>query len=331
MGIRRFSTGFLEMLLSDELPDPVHSCPSCGKTSFAYDHVDPNSPNHNKVEACRVCGLPSFVFWNKKAWKKCWKENGAKTVFDMPLSERCDYVDQIYDCMYRKEYVIPSDEDVKNKRIDKRIFTDNHRDLPFVKDESNLTITNDKGEKWEFPYETNRIFELDDDKRYVMLIEQNRYAMLLASDYLGVRESPILTYPGLTPDLFTFIGLFAPDCVFEDRSGVVYTATVAKYKQEYVFEDDDFHKRVLSLTDRINDIRNALPKEDYRGRNLLQFFLSDLQKMDLRGDPSRYMPDYLIQFLEKGSELLEKDRPEFKNLIRELEETLQEYRSLKRV
>jgi hypothetical protein len=118
--------------------------------------------------------------------------------------------------------------------VDKRIFTQHPRcKLAFVKDDSKLTITNDKGEKWEFPYETNRIFELDSDKRYVMLIEECGYARLLASDFLGVRESPRLSYPGLTPDFFTFKGVFDPDCVFEDRNGVVYTATVAKSKREH--------------------------------------------------------------------------------------------------
>lgn len=91
MGIRRFSTDFLKLMLSDELAQPVYECPACKETAFAFDHVDVNGSGHNKLEACRVCGLPSFLFkGGSKAWEKCWKENGAKTVFELPLSERCD-------------------------------------------------------------------------------------------------------------------------------------------------------------------------------------------------------------------------------------------------
>ena len=64
-----------------------------------------------------------------------------------------------------KEYYMPSKEDVENRRLDRRLFTDNYPyPLEFVKDDSKLTISNDAGESWEFPYETNRIFELDNDK-----------------------------------------------------------------------------------------------------------------------------------------------------------------------
>ena len=59
-------------------------------------------------------------------------------------------------------------------------------------------------------------------------IEECGYARLLASDYLAVRESPRLSYPGLTPDVFGFVGVFEPDCVFEDIEGTIYTATVRR-------------------------------------------------------------------------------------------------------
>ena len=331
MSIKRLSDNLLKIMLSDDLASPVYTCPACGEIGFAFDHVKAKGHNRNNLEACRVCGLPSYRFRYGEVWKTCWQENGAKTVFEMPMAGRMEYVDHIYDCMYRKEYFILSDEDIKNKRLDRRLFTDNQRRLDFVKDDSKLTITNDKGEKWEFPYETNRIFELDDDKRYVMLIEECRYARHLASDYLAVRESPLLNYPGLTPDLFTFVGVFNPDCVFEDREGTVYTANVAKSKREVVFEDDDFHKHVTSLCCRINDIRDAIPADNFQSRNLLLFVLTDLELMDSHGDPSRYIPKTLTLLLEERPDILENNLPPIRELASELKEAVREYKDLKRV
>ena len=328
----RFSIEFWRLFLSDDHSEPVYTCQSCGNVGFALDHTKILGNNGKTSESCRVCGIPDFLSkYPKNEWHECWKENGSRHVFELPLTERIEYADHIYDCMYRKEYIIPSEEDVKAKRLDRRIFTDNDRDLPFVKDDSKLTITNDKGEKWEFPYETNRIFELDKDKRYVMLIEECGYARLLASDHLGVRESPRLTYPGLTPDLFTFIGLFEPDCIFEDRDGVIYTASVAKYKREYVFEDDDFHKKVSSMMERVNNIRKDLPKDAFRSRNRLTSFLMELGAMDRRGDPSRYRPDTLIRLLEKGPDPLDEQQKAIAELFDELKEIVRDYEKLKRV
>ena len=331
---KRSSHLFYEMLLSDGKPEPVYKCPSCGKKGFAFDHEHPDPKTAgDDLEACRVCGLPSFIYKNKKnrkLWKESWKENGAKTVSEMPLPERMDYVDTIYDCEYRKEYVVPSEDDIKNRRLDKRIFTDNQRKLPFVKDDSKLTITNDIGEKWEFPYETNRFFELDDDKRCVMLIEECGYARLLASDYLAVRESPRLSYPGLTPDVFGFVGVFVPDCVFEDIEGTIYTATVRLGKGSYVFKDDEFHKKVVALCERIEEFINTMPEGDRR-LGMHQMMISDLKSMDKHGDPSRYKPQSLISVIN-----YEKRRPPEKRylsdeLVEELSEMVEEYKALKRV
>ncbi len=327
----RFSIEFWSLFLSDEHAEPVYTCPSCGNVGFALDHTKILGNNGKTSESCRVCGIPDFLSkYPNNEWHECWKENGSRNVFELPLTERIEYADHIYDCMYRKEYIIPSEEDVKAKRLDRRIFTDNDRDLPFVKDDSKLTITNDKGEKWEFPYETNRIFELDNDKRYVMLIEECGYTRLLASDHLGVRESPRLSYPGLTPDLFTFIGLFEPDCTLEDRDGVIYTASVAKYKREYVFEDDDFHKKVSSLVERINNIINDLPKKDFRNRGILTYCIMELESMDRRGDPSRFMPHNLISILEERPDTFKDNPGPISELYDELKETVRDYEALKR-
>ena len=93
-----------------------------------------------------------------------------------------------------------------------------------------------------------------------MLIEECGYARLLASDYLAVRSSPRLSYPGLTSEAFGFVGVFDPDCVFEDIEGTVYTAKVRLGKGEYVFKDDEFHKRVVRLCGRIKEFISTLPE-----------------------------------------------------------------------
>ena len=331
MSIQRFSEGFLEKVMSEEYPAPEYVCPSCGEKGFAFEHDPKKGSAKNTVEVCRVCGLPSYLRMYSTGWKISWQENGAKRVFDMPLSERVEYINKIEDCRYRKEFVIPSEDDVRNRRLDRRIFTDNQRKLEFVTDDSKLTITNDKGEKWEFPYETNRFFELDNDKRYVMLIEEHGYARLLASDYLAVRESVRLCYPGLTRDVFGFVGVFDPDCVFEDKSGTVYTATVRKGKGEFVFEDDEFHKKVVSLSGRIKDFIDTLPANDRIRRGVHTGLIYELENMDRHGDPIRYMPKNLNRVLDKEKSLSPNKRYISTELFKELTEMVEEYKALKRV
>ena len=331
---RHLGYSFYEMLLSDDLPEPVYTCPACRKKGFGFDHEHPDPKvSGNTMECCRVCGMLSMMYRNRKEiklWKESWKENGAKTVFDMPISERVDYVDMLYDCVYRKEYVIPTEDDVKNKHVDKRIFSNRKVKLPFVKDESKLTITNDKGEKWEFPYETNKILELDNDKRYVMLIEECGYARLLASDYLSVRESPRLWYPGLTHEFFGFIGVFYPDCVFEDIEGTVYTATVRLGKGEHCFKDDEFHKKVVTLCGKIEEAMTTFP-ETSRGRFIHQFMISELKGLDRSGDPSRNKAEIFAEALDKEKSLPTEKRLLSDELLEELTEILEEYKALKRV
>ena len=327
---RHLSYSFYEMLLSDDLPAPVYTCPACRKKGFGFDHEHP-SVHGNDFESCRICGMLSMMYRKEiKLWKESWKENGAKTVFDMPISERVDYVDVLYDCVYRKEYVIPSEDDIKNKRLDKRIFSDNQRKLPFVKDDSKLTITNDKGEKWEFPYETNKILELDNDKRYVMLIEECGYARLLASDYLAVRESPRLSYPGLTSEAFGFVGVFDPVCVFEDIEGTIYTAVVRLGKGEHCFKDDEFHKKVVTLCGKIEVAMTTFPEKS-RGRFIHQFMISELKGLDRSGDPSRNKAEIFAEALDKEKSLPTEKRLLSDELLEELSEMVEEFKALKRV
>ena len=228
---------------------------------------------------------------------------------------------------------MPSKEDVENRRLDRRLFTDNYPyPLEFVKDDSKLTISNDAGESWEFPYETNRIFELDNDQRYVMLIEERGYARLLASDFLAERESPRMSYPGLTRVFFEFIGLFEPECIMEDRDGNVYTAEVARYKGEYIFEEDEFHSRVVDRCGKAQKILDALPSDPelFQVRNRLNMcVISTLEQLDRRGDPSRFMPPYIFTDLYQHRDILTGDLSD--DLAEEFFSILEAYKTLKRI
>lgn len=232
-----------------------------------------------------------------------------------------------------KEYFMPSKEDIANRRLDRRLFTDNYPyPLEFVKDDSKLTISNDAGESWEFPYETNRIFELDNDKRYVMLIEERGYARLLASAFLAVKESPRMVYPGLTHVFFEFIGLFEPECIMEDKNGTVYTAEVARYKGEYIFEDDEFHRKVVDMCGKAQKILDEIPSDPewFRVRNRLNMcVISTLEQLDRRGDPTRFMPPYIFQDLYQHRDVLTGDLGE--GLAEEFFALLEEYKKLKRI
>lgn len=58
-----------------------------------------------------------------------------------------------------------------NLKIELSVFEKNH--LKFVKDENRkFVITSGDEQRWEFPYETNRIFYID-DKRFFMPVEFN--------------------------------------------------------------------------------------------------------------------------------------------------------------
>ena len=89
--------------------------------------------------------------------------------------------------------------------LDRSIF--NHeRHLPFVKDEGcKVTIVCDSGEHWEFAYETNKLFQLDEYKRSIMLVEECGEPRLLASRFLSCLESVRLSYPGLTDTSFLLL------------------------------------------------------------------------------------------------------------------------------
>ena len=78
------------------------------------------------------------------------------------------------------------EEELKNAgtiKIKQSVFKKNN--LEFVKDEiRKIIITSGNGRRWFFPYETNRIFYID-DKRFFMPVELTRGSAVAVSAYLN--------------------------------------------------------------------------------------------------------------------------------------------------
>lgn len=120
----------------------------------------------------------------------------------------------------------------KELKIDKRVF--NHdRSLPFVKDEDcKIDIRCETGEWWQFTYETNKPLQLD-YRSHIMIIEEAGETVLLADKYLSGLESVRLCYPGLTDELFPYVGVFSPTCEMRDLDGKKYVVTIGERKRIY--------------------------------------------------------------------------------------------------
>lgn len=81
------------------------------------------------------------------------------------------------------EYVEEELKTAGNIEIKQSVFEKNN--LEFVKDEKRmLIVTSGDGKQWKFPYETNRVFYID-EKRFFMLVELKRYPALAVSAYLN--------------------------------------------------------------------------------------------------------------------------------------------------
>lgn len=69
------------------------------------------------------------------------------------------------------KYVEEQLKTAENLKIELSVFEKNH--LKFVKDENRkFVITSGDEQRWKFPYETNRIFYID-DKRFLMPVKSN--------------------------------------------------------------------------------------------------------------------------------------------------------------
>ena len=236
--MKRVHRGYLEGILSDNKPAPVYPCPSCGNIGFALNQKEMKGRKFSECEVCRICGLDcNFAgmhsAYSKKMvslWCRAWKECGALSFYELPYEKRIDYYDEVYEAFYRKQYFVLSDEDRENRKLDNRLFTDNGQVYPFVSDKNkSVVITCESGEKWTFEYETNKILYLDDNKRYILLVRSGNETFILASESLGGlgdAESIRMSFPGLKPDLFAFVGAFMPKCLLKDTEGKEYIVEI---------------------------------------------------------------------------------------------------------
>ena len=118
------------------------------------------------------------------------------------------------------EYVEEELKFAGNIEIRPSVFKKNN--LEFVKDENRkLVVTSGDGSRWEFPYETNRIFYID-EKRFFMLVEKCGPA-LAVSAYLNKHTKLSYQYRMFFLDFPPVLNyIFAIDSVLSDYEGNTY-------------------------------------------------------------------------------------------------------------
>lgn len=173
--------------------------------------------------------------------------------------------------------------------LDRSIFN-RERHLPFVKDEGcKVTIVCDSGEHWEFAYETNKLFQLNEDKRSIMLVEECGEPRLLASRFLSCLESVRLSYPGLTDTFLPFVDVPDPSCKMKDENGREYVVTIGEKSLRYHHRYDDFHDLVVNACNDITDMMKELNYSDY---SPYTHIMAELRTMDRYRAPDIYEPYY---------------------------------------
>ena len=108
-------------------------------------------------------------------------------------------------------------------KIKQSVFKNNH--LKYVKDEKRkIVITSGDEKRWEFPYETNRIFYID-DKRFFMPVELTRGSAVAVSAYLRKKTAAQyrMVFVGF-PAVLNYI--FALDHELEDYEGNTFKFSV---------------------------------------------------------------------------------------------------------
>lgn len=311
--MKRVSRGYLEGVLSDDKPLPVYPCPSCGNTGFALNHNEMKGHKFSECEVCRICGLDcnfagmhsAYSKKNVSLWRKAWKECGAGSFYELPYDKRIDYYDEVYEAFFRKQYFVLNDEDREKRKLDDRLFTDNGHVYPFVSDKNkSVIISCESGEKWTFEYETNKILYLDGDKRYILLVRSVYETIILASESLaglGDSKSIRMSFPGLVPDLFAFVGAFMPKCLLKDTEGKDYIVEIITKPNPD--SSDAFRK----LEEGIEELSRMEPYKVYKADDpdLIKYNekfrdvfgqLAELEKKKLiETDPDRKTIGYLMK------------------------------------
>lgn len=118
------------------------------------------------------------------------------------------------------------EEELKNSgniKIKPSVFKKNN--LEFVKDEKQkLVITSSDGRRWNFPYETNKIFYID-DKRFFMPVKFSRGSGVAVSAYF--RKKTTFQYRMVFVDFPAVLNyIFTPDAELVDYEGTTYKISI---------------------------------------------------------------------------------------------------------
>ena len=208
---------YTDSKLNKEKGEPMFICPACHQVGLLLDASDESAEGCRQM--CRICGfnyLPLFSFPfpdNEKKWGKAWKECGAEVLFDKEPEERVDYYTKLHYAFLCQTYYIPTDEEIVSRTFDVELLFSQHGFL-HKKDSSRIiTVRCEEGKIWEFNYETNTLFSLDDPEKYFAISEESERGMvcLAVSDYLSKGASDKLFRGfeiGIFPEAFGAVYLF---------------------------------------------------------------------------------------------------------------------------
>lgn len=219
-----------ESLLSDVEFKPQHMCPVCKEKGLITKPGE--MPEDFPINICHNCGYIWKYYRNRnneKLWHYAWKENGSIVLYDLPLRERCELFEKIQDTYNSKKYFCLTDEQIHNREIDKRVFTQ-HGFKKIVRRKN--IIINCIGEKTEsYKYETNKLFSIAGDYGYISIVENKKSVLLLANDYLSENGEGVSCpvrhfYVGLMPSLFLNVYSLNKPCVLKGKDGKMYNISI---------------------------------------------------------------------------------------------------------
>ena len=198
---------------------PEYICSVCSQVGFAYEHIEGKPDWHS--ENCRVCGFYSDSTLDKDKWYRAWKECGSETLFDKPYDERIDYMDKIQDAYLRFDYYIPTDLEIKELNISEQAFIQNN--FRHITDSKKSIVVMFEGNITKYPYETNKIIQINENGAYFAICEDADFPHLFLSKNFVYNNKVIRSsYIGLTPEVFYIAMAMLPPYEVDDISGNTY-------------------------------------------------------------------------------------------------------------
>ena len=219
-----------ETLLVDVNSKPLYECSVCKEIGLISRPGE--IPDDFPINICHNCGYIwkyNRNLYDEKLWFDSWKENGSIVLYDLPLKERCQLFEKITDSVNRKKYFCLTDEQIKKREIDIRVFTQHgfKRKVRLKR-----IIVDCVGEQTEsYRYETNKLINIAGNDGYISIIESHKRVYLLASDYLSVDGEGVSCpvrhfYPGLMPYLFAGVYSLDKPCLLRDKDGKTYNISI---------------------------------------------------------------------------------------------------------